>query len=185
MLAVNDGRHLCRHEELPQLRGLGPSLFCLLGEEVVTEGFDDTRVRLPEPLHDLPVPELGFLLVDEPLELLALRVKSGLGDLRSNGQQLGSPFFVLKVFGDFIVVELAGVSRASELKQGRSRVHDEGAAGVGNRRHDLCLGILPVARIARELLSVDDHGSHRTLLAARVEACAPEGWMCQRSGRVP
>ncbi len=55
---------------------------------MVTEGFDDTRVRLPEPLHDLPVPELGFLLVAERLVFLALRVEGGLGDLRSNGQYL-------------------------------------------------------------------------------------------------
>jgi hypothetical protein len=29
------------------------------------------------------------------------------------------------------------------------------------------------------------YGSHRTLLAARFVARAPEGWICQRSGRVP
>jgi hypothetical protein len=125
---------------------------------VVTEGFDDTRVRLPEPLHDLSVPELGFLLVAKRLVLLALRVEGGLGDLRSNGQQLSRPFFFLKVFGDFVVPNVAVVTRTSELKQGRPRVQDEGAAGVGDRRHDLCLGILPVARIARELLSVDGYG---------------------------
>ena len=47
------------------------------------------------------------------------------------------------------------VTRTGKLKQGRPFVHDEGAAGVGDRRHDLRLGILPVTRIARELLSVD------------------------------
>jgi hypothetical protein len=46
-------------------------------------------------------------------------------------------------------------------------------------------GILPVTRIARELLSVDGYGSHHTLLAARFVVRAPEGWICQRSGRVP
>ena len=70
-------------------------------------------------------------------------LSGGLGDLRSNGQQLSRPFFFLKVFGDFVVPNVAVVSRISELKQGRSRVHDEGAAGVGDRRHDLCIGILP------------------------------------------
>jgi hypothetical protein len=105
--------------------------------------------------------------------------------LRSNGQQLSRPFFFLKVFGDFVVPNVAAVTRTSELKQGRPRVHDEGAAGVGDRRHDLRLGILPVTRIARELLSVDGYGSHRTLLAARFVVRAPEGWICQRSRRVP
>ena len=65
------------------------------------------------------------------------------------------------------VPNVAVVTRTSELKQGRPRVHDEGAPGVGDRRPDLCLGILPVARIARELLSVDGYGSYCTLLAAR------------------
>jgi hypothetical protein len=98
-----------------QLKGI--IIICLLGEEVVTEDFDDTRVRLPEPLHDLPVPELGFLLVAECLVFLALRVEGGLGDLRSNGQQLSRPFFFLKVFGDFVVPNVAVVSRTSELNR--------------------------------------------------------------------
>ena len=74
------------------------------------------------------------------------------------------------MFGDFVVLNVAVVTRTSELKQGRPRVHDEGAAGVGDRPHDLRLRILSVARIARELLSVDGYGSHRTLLAARFVA---------------
>jgi hypothetical protein len=32
---------------------------------------------------------------------------------------------------------------------------------------------------------VDGYGSHHTLLAARFVVRAPEGWICQRSGRVP
>ena len=93
--------------------------------------------------------------------------------------------FPNRVSGPRDVPNVAVVTRTIELKQGRPRVHDEGAAGVGDRRPDLCLGILPVARIARELLSMDGYGNHRTLLAARLIARAPEGWICQRSGRVP
>ena len=88
------------------------------------------------------------------------------------------------MFDDFVVLNGAVITRTSELEQGRPRVHDEGAAGVGDRRHDLRLRILPVARIARELLSVDGYSSHRTLLRSAFPR-APEGWICQRSGRVP
>jgi hypothetical protein len=68
-LSVNNGSHLRRHEELPQLRGLRSPLF-LLGEKMIAHRFDDARVVLPEPFCYLPVPELCLFVICELLVIL-------------------------------------------------------------------------------------------------------------------
>ena len=80
MFAVDNGGHLRRHEELPQLRGLRSSLF-LRGEKMITQRFDDARVALPEPFYYLPVQELCLFVICELLVLLALVIESTFGDL--------------------------------------------------------------------------------------------------------
>jgi hypothetical protein len=94
-------------------------------------------------------------------------------------------FSFLKVFGDFVVPNVTVVSRTSKLNRvdpaSMTKVQPALAIAV-------TISVLASFQ-SRELpvnfFSVDDYGSHHMLLAARVEACAPEGWMCQRICRVP
>jgi hypothetical protein len=79
VLAVNDGGHLRRHEELPQLYRRWSSLFPL-GEKIITQRFDDPSVALLEPLGHLPVPELGLFVSCDRLVLFAPVVESVLRD---------------------------------------------------------------------------------------------------------
>jgi hypothetical protein len=83
VFAVNNGSHLRRHEELPQLRGFRASLF-LLGEKMIAPCFDDARVALPEPFYYLQVLELGLVVICELFVFLALGVESTFGDLGSS-----------------------------------------------------------------------------------------------------
>jgi hypothetical protein len=53
---------------------------------------------------------LQLASINNPVIGIAV-VASGLGDLRSNGQHLSRPFFFLKMFGDFVVPNVAVVTR--------------------------------------------------------------------------
>jgi hypothetical protein len=85
MLAVNDGGHLRRHEELPQLWRLWSSLFPL-GEKMIAQRSDNPSVTLPKPLRYFPVTELGLFVGCErtrieatPLSATSAELGLGLG----------------------------------------------------------------------------------------------------------